>query len=169
MRTPVQLFVAWLRVTAHSDVFPPRHRSITRLSENIRMPTLNLEHFACNVTEPAAMAAWYVEHLGMRVVRLSPVPSQIHFLADAAGRAVIEIYRNTEDPLPDYTAMNPIRFHIAFATADPDASRAALVAVGATFVEERMAPDGSRLLMLRDPWGMPLQLCKRPTPLLIEA
>ena len=30
-------------------------------------------------------------------------------------------------------------------------------------------PDGSRLLMLRDPWGMPLQLCKRPAPLLPEA
>jgi predicted enzyme related to lactoylglutathione lyase len=82
---------------------------------------------------------------------------------------VIEIYRNTADPVPDYPAVNPIRFHIAFATADPDASRAALVAVGATFVEERTMPDGSRLLMLRDPWGIPLQLCKRPTPLLPEA
>jgi len=115
------------------------------------------------------MAAWYVEHLGMRIVRQSPGPSQIHFLADAAGRAVIEIYRNTGDPIPDYPAMHPIRFHIAFATADPEASRAALVAAGATFVEERTMPDGSLLLMLRDPWGIPLQLCKRPTPLLIEA
>jgi len=131
----------------------------------MRKPTLNLEHFACNVADPAAMAAWYVAHLGMRIVRHAPVPSQIHFLADAAGRAVIEIYRNTDDPVPDYTAMNPTRFHIAFATADPDASRAALVAAGATFVEERRTPDGSRLLMLRDPWGMPLQLCNRPTPL----
>jgi len=115
------------------------------------------------------MAAWYVEHLGMRVVRHSPVPSQIHFLAVASGRAVIEIYRNADDPIPDYAAMNPTRFHIAFASADPDASRGALVAVGATFVEERTTPDGSRLLMLSDPWGMPLQLCKRSTPLLIEA
>ena len=51
------------------------------------MPTLNLEHIACNVPDPEAMAAWYVEHLGMRVVRHVPVPTQIHFLADAAGRA----------------------------------------------------------------------------------
>ena len=130
------------------------------------MPTLNLEHIACNVADPAAMAAWYVEHLGMRVVRQVPAPSQIHFLADAAGRAVIEIYRDAADPIPDYAAMHPIRFHIAFAAADPDASRAALVAAGATFVEQRTTPDGSRLLMLRDPWGIPLQLCKRTTPLL---
>jgi catechol 2,3-dioxygenase-like lactoylglutathione lyase family enzyme len=139
------------------------------MSENTRMPTLNLEHIACNVADPAAMAAWYVDHLGMRVVRRSPDPSQIHFLSDAAGRAVIEIYRNAGDAVPDYPAMSPIRFHIAFASADPDASRAALVAVGATFVEERGLPDGSRLLMLRDPWGMPLQVCKRPTPLLADA
>jgi glyoxylase I family protein len=137
-----------------------------RMSENMRMPTLNLEHVACNVADPASMAEWYVSHLGMRVVRRPPDPSQIHFLADAAGRAVIEIYRNPADPIPDYTAMNPVRFHIAFAAADPDASRDALVAVGATFVEERTLPDGSRLLMLRDPWGIPLQLCSRTTPLL---
>jgi catechol 2,3-dioxygenase-like lactoylglutathione lyase family enzyme len=132
------------------------------------MPILNLEHIACNVADPAGMAAWYVEHLGMRVVRRSTDPSQIHFLADAAGRSVIEIYRNAGDAIPDYAAMSPIRFHIAFAADDPDVSRAALVAAGATFVEERATADGSRLLMLRDPFGIPLQLCKRPTPLLAE-
>ena len=141
------------------------HR-VRQMSENARMPTLNLEHVACNVEDPVAMAAWYVQHLGMRIVRHSPEPPQIHFLADAAGRAVIEIYRNAADPVPDYAAMNPFQFHIAFAAPDPDAARAALVAAGATLVDERTAPDGSRLIMLRDPWGIPLQLCKRPTPLL---
>src|SRR4051812_34648672 len=52
------------------------------MSENRRMPTLNLEHVACNVADPPAMAAWYVEHLGMRIVRQSSDPPQIHFLAD---------------------------------------------------------------------------------------
>jgi catechol 2,3-dioxygenase-like lactoylglutathione lyase family enzyme len=130
------------------------------------MPILNLEHVACNVADPTAMAAWYVKHLGMRVVRQSPEPPQIHFLADAAGRAVIEIYSNAADPIPDSAAMHPLRFHIAFATDDPDAARDALVAAGATFVEERGMADGSRLLMLRDPWGIPLQLCRRTRPLL---
>ena len=143
--------------------------SIRRMSENTRMPTLNLEHIACNVADPAAMAAWYVEHLGMRVVRHTADPPHIHFLADAAGRAVIEIYRNAADAIPDYAAMHPLRFHIAFAAADPDGAREALVAAGATLIDDRTMPDGSRLLMLRDPWGVPLQLCKRPTPLLAEA
>ena len=133
------------------------------------MPALNLEHVACNVAEPVAMAAWYVEHLGMRVVHRSADASQIHFLADAAGRAVIEIYHNDRDRIPDYAAMHPMRFHIAFAAPDPDAALAALVAAGATLLDDRTTPDGSRLLMLRDPWGVPLQLCKRPRPLLAGA
>ena len=130
------------------------------------MPRLNIEHFACNVSDPVAMAAWYVEHLGMRVLRRTPAAPHIHFLADASGRVVMEIYSNAADPVPDYSAMHPMRFHLAFAAPDPDHARAALVAAGATFVDEQTQPDGSRLLMLRDPWGLPLQLCKRTTSLL---
>ena len=130
------------------------------------MPVLNVEHVAWNVSEPAAMAAWYVEHLGMRVVRKLATPPHIHFLADASGRVVIEIYSNPVDPVPDYASMHPTRFHLAFHAEDPDVARAALVAAGAIFVDEQTHADGSRLLMLRDPWGLALQLCKRATPLL---
>jgi glyoxylase I family protein len=130
------------------------------------MPVLNVEHIAWNVREPAAVAAWYVEHLGMRIVRQFTTPPYIHFLADASGRVVIEIYSNSVDPVPDYATQHPMRLHLAFATHEPDASRAALVAAGATFVEEQTLADGSRLLMLRDPWGLALQLCQRTNPLL---
>jgi len=131
------------------------------------MPILNVEHVALNVADAVSMAAWYVRHLGLRIVRQSAGAPHIHFLADASGRAVIEIYSNaTADPIPDYVSMHPMRLHVAFASADPDADRAALVAAGATFVDEQQLPDGSRLLMLRDPWGLALQLCKRTTPLL---
>jgi catechol 2,3-dioxygenase-like lactoylglutathione lyase family enzyme len=129
------------------------------------MPALNIEHIACNVADSAAMAAWYVEHLGMRIVRKAAAPPFIHFLADASGRTVIEIYSNAADPVPDYPKMHPLRFHIAFATDNPDASRAALVAAGATAVDDQTTADGSRLIMLRDPWGLPLQLAKRASPL----
>ena len=130
------------------------------------MPSLNVEHFACNVSDPVAMAAWYTKNLGMRILRRVETPPYIHFLADANGRVVIEIYNNPIDPIPDYAAMHPLRFHLAFAAEDPDAIRAALVAAGATFVDEGTLADGSRLAMLRDPWGLPLQLVKRATPLM---
>jgi catechol 2,3-dioxygenase-like lactoylglutathione lyase family enzyme len=130
------------------------------------MPVLNAEHIAWNVADPPAVAAWYVENLGMRIVRNSPVAPHMHFLADAAGRVVIEIYNNPVDPIPDYAAMHPARLHFAFATPDPDGAKAALLAAGATAVDDSTSPDGSRLIMLRDPWGLALQLCKRTKPLL---
>ena len=130
------------------------------------MPMLSLEHIALNVADPAAMAAWYVKHLGMRIVRQSPVAPYIHFVADGAGRSVIELYSSSADPLPDYASMHPLRLHVAFATADPDGSKAALIAAGASAVDDTMRDDGTRLIMLRDPWGLALQLCKRPEPLL---
>jgi glyoxylase I family protein len=130
------------------------------------MPVLNVEHIALNVSAPVAMAAWYVEHLGMRIVRKTDAPPHIHFLADAKGRVVIEFYSNPVDQIPDYASMHPMRLHLAFASPDPDAARTALVAAGATYVEEMSLADGSRLLMLRDPWGLAIQLCARATPLL---
>ena len=130
------------------------------------MPVLDVEHIAWNVSDPAAIAAWYVEHLGMRIVRQSAAPPYIHFLADARGRVVLELYSNVVDPVPDYAAMHPLRFHLAFATGDPDGAMTALLGAGATLVDDRVVGDGSRLIMLRDPWGLALQLCRRPTPLL---
>jgi glyoxylase I family protein len=130
------------------------------------MPILNVEHFACNVSDPVAIAAWYVENLGMRIVRQVPAAPFMHFLADASSRVVMEIYRNDTDPIPDYASMHPARFHLAFAADDPDAVGAALVSAGATLVDQQTVADGSRLLMLRDPWGLALQLVRRATPLL---
>lgn len=130
------------------------------------MPALNIEHFACNVADPVAVAAWYVTHLGMRVAVHNPAAFERHFLADASNRVVMEIYGNPADHAPDYASMHPLRFHIAFAAADLDAVKAELLAAGATFVNEDNYPDGSRLMMLRDPWGLALQLVTRATPLL---
>jgi catechol 2,3-dioxygenase-like lactoylglutathione lyase family enzyme len=130
------------------------------------MPALRLEHVAFNVSDPAAVADWYVQHLGMRIVRKADVAPYMHFLADASNSMLLEFYANEAAPVPDYVGKHPIELHVAFAAPDPDAARAALVAAGATFVDETPLPDGSALVMLRDPWGLALQLCKRAVPLL---
>jgi len=125
-----------------------------------------IEHIAFNVPQPVETAAWYVRHLGMRVARYSGGPTEIHFLADAAGSSVVEIYNNPLGALPDYRAMHPMQQHIAFLADDPDASAAELVAAGATLEDTTDLPDGSRLVMLRDPWGIAIQLVRRAAPLL---
>jgi len=51
-------------------------------------------------------------------------------------------------------------------SADPDADTKTLVSAGATLVQDLHLDDGSHLVMLRDPWGLALQLCKRAVPML---
>ena len=82
---------------------------------------MRLEHLALNVAEPIAMADWYVEHLGMRVVREGPPPVNTRFLADSGGTILLEIYRNPPDAVPDYASMDPLLLHIAFAADDVEA------------------------------------------------
>ncbi|GAA5127562.1 VOC family protein [Luteolibacter yonseiensis] len=128
---------------------------------------MKIEHVAFNVADPVAVADWYVRHLGLRIVRHLPSPTQTHFLADDTGATVLEIYCNPPDQIPDYAAMNPLLFHLAFVSASPDDDRARLTDAGASFVDELKLPDGSHLVMLRDPWGVALQLCKRAVPLVV--
>lgn len=125
---------------------------------------MKLEHVACNVADPVAMAAWYGEHLGLRVVRHIPQPAQTHFLSDGAG-SIIEIYRNPPEAVPDYAAMDPLLLHLAFVSTDVIADQTRLTAAGATFHSEVKGDDGTHLVMLRDPWGLALQLCQRGTAL----
>ena len=126
---------------------------------------LQMEHFAINAADPVAMAEWYCEHLKMSVVREGPPPKHMRFLADASGRVVMEIYCNPPDQVPDYWSMDPLLLHLAFVTADVDATSQRLVAAGAKLVEVFTTPDGDRIAMLRDPWGFCIQFCHRAKPM----
>lgn len=126
---------------------------------------MKIEHVAFNVADPIALAAWYCEHLGLSVVRHIPHPHQTHFLADSHS-TVLEIYCNPPDDIPNYRSWDPLLFHLAFSSPDPSAEAIRLQSAGASRVGETRLPDGSHLIMLRDPWGIALQLCKRAVPLL---
>jgi len=127
---------------------------------------MNIEHIAINVADPVAVADWYMRHLGLQVVRKGPGPIFGHFLADSAGKVVLEIYYQNA-PVPDYASIDPFVFHIAFITPDVAADRARLIAVGGKAEGEiNYAPNGDVLCFVRDPWGIVLQLARRGTPLL---
>jgi glyoxylase I family protein len=126
---------------------------------------MKIEHIACNVSDPVAMADWYGKHFGLRVVRHVPGPANTHFLADDGGSTVLEIYCNPPDQVPDYASMDPLLLHLAFVSADPVSDSERLSAAGAKFVSELHLPDGSHIMMLRDPWGLAFQLCRRSVPL----
>ena len=113
------------------------------------------------------MAKWYCQNLGMKVVREGPAPANARFLSDADGNMMLEIYHNPPDAVPDYASMNPLVLHIAFMVDDVKSLRQKLVAAGATVHEDVYATDrGDQIVMLRDPWGVPIQFLKRAKPML---
>ncbi len=122
---------------------------------------MKIEHIAFNVPEPAAMANWYESWLGFRLKRALNDAAQTHFLTDDTGEMMIEIYCNDSARVPCYPEQHPLELHLALVSTDPERDGNRLCAAGASFVDELRLDNGSHLVMLRDPWGLPLQLCKR--------
>ncbi|MFT3829295.1 MAG: VOC family protein [Opitutaceae bacterium] len=125
---------------------------------------MKFEHFALNVTDPRAMAAWYAQHVGFQILKANTTGSLAHFLGDETGRVCLELYHNPAAPVPNYADQPPLTFHFAVFSPDAKSLRAALVAAGATLLTEETTADGSVLCMLRDPWGVALQICQRAKP-----
>lgn len=129
---------------------------------------MRIEHVAINVADTAAVAAWYSRHLALRVVRKMTVPPFTHFLADSGDHVMIEIYTNPKVKLLDYRSMDPLLLHIAFSSEDPKRDRERLLAAGCTPEGEiAVVPGtGDELAMLRDPWGLAIQLVRRTSPMI---
>jgi len=127
---------------------------------------MKIEHFALNVKDPVAMAKWYIENLDLEIVRKTDEAPYTHFLGDKSNAIMLEIYNNPADQVPDYKNMDPLLVHLAFVSLNPENDKNRLIEAGATYVEEVHLPDGSELIMMRDPWGLAIQLCKRGIPMI---
>ena len=127
---------------------------------------MRLEHVAIAMPDPAATAAWYVEHLGFTVVRASDAPPYAHFLAPPGGGSLLEIFRDAATAPLEHGDVDPMQSHLAFAVEDIEAETARLVAAGAApGGPVTRTPAGDAYAIVRDPWGVPLQLITRVTPL----
>jgi glyoxylase I family protein len=125
---------------------------------------MKIEHTAYQVADPTGVARWYVEHLGLTIKRAQATAPFAHFLADDGDAVMLEFYNNPVADVPDYRQLNPIVFHLAFATDSVPVTRTRLLGAGATPEGEISRTDaGDELAMLRDPWGLPLQLISRRT------
>jgi len=119
------------------------------------------EHFAINVINVKEVVQWYCQHLGLSIVSQQKRAPFMTFLADSSGRVVIELYQREDALIEDFKDRHPLTFHVAFVSDNAENDKKRLVLAGATFFEEVFKEDGSHLVMLRDPWGMPLQFCQR--------
>jgi glyoxylase I family protein len=126
---------------------------------------MKIEHIGLLVSDAHGMARWYEEHLGF-VNRRTGTDSVggVDFISDPDQEAMLELFSNSELRMTDWTTLPPTQVHIALCSEDPEADSLRLQAAGATFIERavRKGP-GDELLLLRDPWGVVLQLAKRGT------
>jgi len=127
---------------------------------------MRIEHAGIQVKEPAAMADWYIANLGFKCVRSADTPVPVRFIADSGSKVMLEVYRNPDVGVPDYASTDPLHLHVAFTCDDPGPAAQRLVRAGAKLVSgPEIKPNGDELVMLRDPWGLPIQLCRRASPM----
>lgn len=118
---------------------------------------MKLEHIAFDVPEPEEFIAWWCTHLGFR--RSAPGSA---FIVDDSGEMCLEIYRTGATPAaPDYAKANAMSMHIAFVSADVRADADRLIAAGARLESIQTEDPNFHVAILRDPWGVPVQLCRR--------
>ena len=127
---------------------------------------MKIEHFAYQVEDAVAVADWYVKHMDFVVKRGADDPFAVRFLADDTEKVMIEIYSNPAVETPDYASLDPLILHMAFVCGDIPGTIERLKAAGAVLLS---GPDnlvtGDVLAMLRDPWGLAIQLCYRNNPM----
>ncbi len=128
---------------------------------------MKIEHTAYQVADPPALARWYVEHLGLTIKRSQDDSPFGCFLADQDDAVMLEFYRQPHLPVPDYRAVDPLILHLAFWADDVPGTRARLLAAGATAEGDVIKNEqGDEVAMLRDPWGLPVQLVRRERAML---
>lgn len=90
----------------------------------------------------------------------------VRFIADDSGRVMLEVYHFPDVTVPNYADMNPLFLHVAFVCEDVSGTAQRLVDAGASLVSgPEIKPNGDEMAMLRDPWGLAIQLCRRGSPM----
>lgn len=143
--------------------------SIPKGGDNTIPTSINarFEHIAFNVLDPVAMAKWYTDNLGMKVMRSGPAPAFTTFIADSGKHMMFELTHNTNAPLFEPSKIHFTSIHLAFFTPDIKQMQAQLTAAGARIVDSlRTTSSGDIVITLRDPWGLAIQFVQRMKPML---
>lgn len=127
---------------------------------------MKFEHFALNVPDAPAMSVWYEKNLGLKPVKKMKESPFMTFLEDDSGTVMLEIYTNPNGETIDFKAFHPLAVHLAFVSEDPAKDKNRLIEVGATLTSDDILEDGSHIVMLKDPWGIAIQFCKRAVPMI---
>ena len=125
----------------------------------------SIEHMAIAATDTKALARWYVDTLGFRIV-VDGGPSGTYFVGPPEGAALVEIIKATAAPKHERARNDPGWSHLAFTVTDFDKAVEDLTAKGVTFTNApSMSGGGDRLAFFLDGEGNVLQIVSRPQPL----
>ena len=123
------------------------------------MEHVSFEHIALNVKDPVAMANWYCENLGMKIMLES---GTTRFVSDQDGNMMFEFYNNESAPIQDYASQDMLVLHIAFHVDNVQAICDNLIKAGAKWDSKlNITNSGDEIATLRDPWGVAIQFVKR--------
>jgi glyoxylase I family protein len=140
---------------------------VQRAKPMLSFSEMRFEHLAINVEDPVALSKWFVDNLGMRIIKQGAAPSFGTFIVDAKDNFTFELYHNKDIQVIDFKSLHYNSIHFAFETNDIVAAKEKLLKNGAVVAEElKTTPSGDQVVMLRNPWGIPTQLVMRKNPML---
>ncbi|MFV0290190.1 MAG: VOC family protein [Mangrovibacterium sp.] len=121
---------------------------------------MKIEHLALNVPDSVAMADWYVENLGFKLVKAVNASPFVRFIVDDSA-CMLELYSNEAAPTFNFAQVHHLSLHLAFESLNPESDAKRLAEAGARLIETVQTNDGDLLVMMKDPWGVAIQLCCR--------
>jgi glyoxylase I family protein len=140
---------------------------VERANPMLKATGLRFEHIAHNVIDARKAAKWYIDNYGLIPFHQAGPPNYGVFLADSAKNMMMEIYQNDQVPVIKFSDVDFFSLHLASMSSDLAATKDKLVKAGATVAQDiNKTPAGDEILVLRDPWGFPLQFVKRADPML---
>ncbi len=161
--TPLKIL---LIVSVCLNIIYAQTKSDIKFSHDNLLPA-RIEHLGLNVSDPTSVANWYVQNLGMKIIREDKKPPFVTFISDKGNHFVIEFYKKDKFPKIDFHKINYMSYHFAFMVDSINIFKSKLSSRGAKVMEDiSKLPSGDQVLMMRDPWGMPLQLVERVNPML---
>jgi uncharacterized glyoxalase superfamily protein PhnB len=140
---------------------------VERANPMLKSNGLRFEHIAINVKDSRAVAKWLIDNYGMITMHESNGPNYGIFIADSAKNVMLELYQNSEVPVINFNEIDFNSLHLASMSSDLTITKNKLLKAGASVAQDiNITPSGDQILVLRDPWGFPLQFVIRVVPML---
>jgi catechol-2,3-dioxygenase len=124
---------------------------------------MSIEHIGLCVDEPFDMADWYVKNLNFTILKKDGSKNDgVVFIEDSKGKTILELYNAPGIERINFSSLTPLQFHIAIEVENPYEKSLDLEKVGAKIEGESIRNNyKGEKYMVRDPWGVTLQILNR--------